>query len=69
VSDEDDLSRARPNPYATRSKRSVAIRLDERTIAQRQVAWRDGASLAVMVASPLGRGALAATRSYDHSSP
>ncbi len=29
---EYDLSDARPNPYAKRLKRSVTIRLDERTI-------------------------------------
>jgi hypothetical protein len=30
---EYDFSGARPNPYAKRLKRSVTIRLDERTIA------------------------------------
>ncbi len=30
---EYDFSRARPNPYAKRLKRSVTIRLDEGTIA------------------------------------
>jgi antitoxin component of RelBE/YafQ-DinJ toxin-antitoxin module len=30
---EYDFSRGRPNPYARRLKRSVTIRLDERTIA------------------------------------
>lgn len=30
---ETDFSHARPNPYAKRLKRSVTIRLDERTIA------------------------------------
>ena len=30
---EYDFSHARPNPYAKRLKRSVTIRLDERTIA------------------------------------
>ena len=29
---EYDFSRARPNPYAKKLKRSVTIRLDERTI-------------------------------------
>ena len=29
---EYDFSKARPNPYAKRLKRSVTIRLDERTI-------------------------------------
>jgi predicted DNA binding CopG/RHH family protein len=30
---EYDFSNARPNPYAKRLKRSVTIRLDERTLA------------------------------------
>lgn len=30
---EYDFSRSRPNPYATRLKRAVTIRLDEPTIA------------------------------------
>jgi predicted DNA binding CopG/RHH family protein len=30
---EYDFSKARPNPYAKRLKRSVTIRIDERTIA------------------------------------
>jgi predicted DNA binding CopG/RHH family protein len=30
---EYDFSRGRPNPYAKRLKRSITIRLDERTLA------------------------------------